>query len=182
MDKIEKLELKNDLITLEVDRIAMKINEIIDVLNSQLFEPKILNYPTDQSQKQPEGEITSVCDKHHLKVCKECEEGYNLRTFLPEKQEEWIDGLARVMEDVYVFEDVVDYISQLLSEEFEKGVIKGRLEALPITRELLSERTFTKEELFMLKLATNEIHNKGNNAYDEIGDKISKLLELKEEE
>jgi len=42
--------------------------------------------------------------------------------------------------------------------------------------QLLSERTFSKEELFMLKLATNEIHNKGNNAYDEIGDKISKLL------
>jgi hypothetical protein len=43
MDKIEKLELKNDLITLEVDRIVMKINEIIDYLN--------------QSQKQPEGEF-----------------------------------------------------------------------------------------------------------------------------
>jgi len=38
----------------------------------------------------------------------------------------------------------------LCIEGFEKGVIKGRFEALPITKKLLSERTFTKKELEIL--------------------------------
>lgn len=38
----------------------------------------------------------------------------------------------------------------------------------------------TKEEWFMLKLAVNEIHNKGNGAYDEISRKIDRLSKLKD--
>ena len=35
---------------------------------------------------------------------------------------------------------------------------------------------FTKNELFMLELAVNDIYNNGNNAYEGISKKISKLL------
>ena len=50
-------------------------------------------------------------------------------------------------------------------------------EVVEYVKNLLSEReVFTKEELFMLKLAINDIHNKGNSAYDEIGEKIKREL------
>ena len=80
-----------------------------------------------------------------------------------------------------------DFISQLLSEELEKGVIKGRLEALPITKELLSERTFSKEELEWIRILEREAvlyrseHGlrlvQGRNGLDKaFKEKLSKLL------
>jgi len=39
-------------------------------------------------------------------------------------------------------------------------------------------QAFTKDEWFMLKLAMNDIFNKGNGAYDEISRKIDRLSKL----
>jgi hypothetical protein len=100
MDKIEKLELPYDDGKGNFSsgageiQIIRKVNEIIDVLNSQLFEPKILNYPTDQSQKQPEGlEEETEAEKHEreflgkLKYGAELIDEYEERE-QPEKQPE----------------------------------------------------------------------------------------------
>ena len=106
MDKIEKLKPFEEGMTAQYE--YNKINEIIDVLNSQLFEPRILNYPL--SQKQPEVE--------------------------PEKQEEWKErlelgwdyedrSLVLTIDDKYV-EDaptLINFISQLLSDR-EYAIIK----------------------------------------------------------
>lgn len=88
------------------------------------------------------------------------------------------------------YEEFVSYIKGLLSEEFEKGVIKGRLEALPITRQLISERTFTKKELEYLEEVVDfrKKHYVGNGGVSdwyyekmlEISRKISKLLKKEE--
>jgi hypothetical protein len=88
------------------------------------------------------------------------------------------------------YEEFVSHLEQLLSEEFEKGVIKGRLEALPITRQLISERAFTKKELEYLGefVDFRKEHYKGNGGVSdwyyekmlEISRKISKLLKKEE--
>lgn len=69
----------------------------------------------------------------------------------------------------------------LCIEGFEKGVIKGRFEALPITKKLLSERTFTKKELeiidwYLQEYGTPEGVDK---EADKLREKVSKLLKRK---
>lgn len=69
----------------------------------------------------------------------------------------------------------------LCIEGFEKGVIKGRFEALPITKKLLSERTFTKKELeiidwYLQEYGTSEGVDKEAN---KLRKKVSKLLKEK---
>jgi len=138
--------------------ILRKVNEIIDVLNSWVFEPT-LTIPS-QSQKQPE------------------------------KQEEWERELRFTYGHLYYqneegefcqivneIDDLIDFISQLLFEEFEKGVIKGRLEALPIIREM----AFTKKELeiidwYLQEYGTSEGVDK---EADKLRKKVSKLLKEK---
>jgi len=58
--------------------------------------------------------------------------------------------------------------------------INGKLHKMEDTPEEKEE--LTKEEWFMLKLAVNEIHNKGNGAYDEISRKIDRLSKLSSKE
>lgn len=66
----------------------------------------------------------------------------------------------------------------LCIEGFEKGVIKGRFEALPITKKLLSERTFTKKELEIIDwyLTEYETQEGVDKEADKLRKKISKLL------
>jgi hypothetical protein len=96
MDKIEKLELPYDDGKGNFSsgageiQIIRKVNEIIDVLNSQLFEPKILNYPTDQSQKQPEGVMDGYVETVGTPVLESTTTYSNTE---PEKQEEWREEL-----------------------------------------------------------------------------------------
>ena len=61
-------------------------------------------------------------------------------------------------------EPLLDFIS----EELDKAREEGKREA------------FTKDEWFMLKLAMNDIFNKGNTAYEEISEKIEELSKLKD--
>ena len=98
-------------------------------------------------------------ETEHIKLHKEVFCGVK-----PKEEEEWERELRFTYGHLYYqneegefcqivneIDDLIDFISQLLSEEFEKGVIKGRLEALPIAKELLSERTFNREELEIIK-------------------------------
>lgn len=75
------------------------------------------------------------------------------------------------------------YNSQSQPEEMTEDRIerarKKREEYLKRFEDTLEEKEeLTKEEWFMLKLAVNEIHNKGNGAYDEISRKIDRLSKL----
>ena len=115
MKKIEKLEIPDtnavigladrDGKEIEIKAIGRKINEIIDILNSRLFEPIITVH--NQSQKQPE------------------------------KQEEWERELRFTYGHLYYqneegefcqivneIDDLIDFISQLLSESKEKAKIE----------------------------------------------------------
>ena len=106
MKKIKKLEQIVEVEFLqEIERNRDKINEIIDVLNSWVFEPT-LTIPS-QSQKQPE------------------------------KQEEWERELRFTYGHLYYqneegefcqivneIDDLIDFISQLLSESKEKAKIE----------------------------------------------------------
>ena len=110
MDKIEKLMHiktdKNQHVSPDtVFEMCCKINEIIDILNSRLFEPIITVH--NQSQKQPE------------------------------KQEEWERELRFTYGHLYYqneegefcqivneIDDLIDFISQLLSESKEKAKIE----------------------------------------------------------
>jgi len=60
--------------------------------------------------------------------------------------------------------DLLDFIESEKQKSYEEG------------------QMFTKEELFMLKLATNDIYNEGNEAYEgiskKIKDRLSKLTKL----
>lgn len=98
MDKIEKLELEYDdwkrglsLGSREIHIIigvVLKVNEIIDILNSRLFEPT-LTIPS-QSQKQPEKCDCDYCKAYRFSMEKEPEEKL--------KKEEWRYIKSRIRE------------------------------------------------------------------------------------
>ena len=81
-------------------------------------------------------------------------------------------------------DEIIDHLnSQAQPEEMTEDRIerarKKREEYLKRFEDTLEEKEeLTKEEWFMLKLAVNEIHNKGNGAYDEISRKIDRLSKL----
>ena len=70
----------------------------------------------------------------------------------------------------------------LCIEGFEKGVIKGRFEAPPITKKLLSERTFTKKELEIIDwyLTEYETQEGVDKEADRLRKKVSELLKKKQ--
>ena len=154
MDKIKKLKPFKEGMTVQYE--YDKINEIIDYLN--------------QSQKQPEG----VLEEGYRVMAKDKERMENevaLETYkqaTTEKQEEWEKEYRRRRNEpytgkndrIYTDDEVVDFISQLLSE-----------------------RTFNKEELRRIEVAYSEDYFEGycgDKTDGEILGKISKLL--KEEE
>ncbi|NLB11807.1 hypothetical protein GX830_00300 [Candidatus Dojkabacteria bacterium] len=96
----------------------------------------------------------------------------------PEENEvnEMYDFNERKITTYIVDEDKV--ITILRQEEMPEWLKKGDVRVLKDTPEEKEE--LTKEEWFMLKLAVNEIHNKGNGAYDEISRKIDRLSKLKD--
>ena len=69
-------------------------------------------------------------------------------------------GFSRVDMLNEFYEDIKNFLKQ----EIEKAYERGRREI------------FTKEELFMLKLAMNDIFNSGNSAYEGITKKIVRLM------
>ncbi len=137
--------------------ILRKVNEIIDVLNSWVFEPT-LTIPS-QSQKQPEGDYVNtepekvIVDPIGVDFTTEGKNRefpveYKTREeidkmFKPEKQEEWREELCKICDSTscysisgedyvvratFKFEELVNFISQLLSER-EKEVameIRGK--------------------------------------------------------
>ena len=122
-----------------IDENRLKINEIIDVLNSRLFEPTITVPSPDQ--KQPEGKYKKG-DK--VKITLTDKEGWiNGECYVggveePEKQEEWREEIRRI---VYIrpsnigdadslTREVLEIIDQLLSERTEEAREEGRNEVL----------------------------------------------------
>ena len=135
MDKIEKLELEYDdwkrglsLGSREIHIIigvVLKVNEIIDILNSRLFEPIITVH--NQSQKQPEGKCIHYFPIDSEGVCQKC--GIRFEDIKPEKQEEWREKIKQMVltdcfKDQPDIQRYIDFIEQLLSESKEKAKIE----------------------------------------------------------
>ena len=78
--------------------------------------------------------------------------------------------------------EVLDFIESEKEKSYEEGVIKGRLEALPITKKLLSERTFTKKELEIIDwyLTEYETQEGVDKEADRLRKKVSELLKKKQ--
>ena len=185
MDKIEKLELEYDdwkrglsLGSREIHIIigvVLKVNEIIDILNSRLFEPIITVH--NQSQKQPEEKCIHYFPLSSEGVCQKC--GIKFEDIKPEKQKEWEDKLHYLLNG---------YSSSKTYKESKEQWMEIR----DYIEQLLSERTFSKEELRLLNaylsLALPEYNNfdKETKMHEDMDklhkilEKISKLLKKKE--
>lgn len=158
--------------------ILRKVNEIIDVLNSWVFEPT-LTIPS-QSQKQPEGDYVNtepekvIVDPIGVDFTTEGKNRefpveYKTREeidkmFKPEKQEEWREKIKQMVltdcfKDQPDIQRYIDFIEQLLSE-----------------------RTFNKEELKVIEeWYDGMLYPTSPDERDKlVHDKLSKLL--KEEE
>ena len=197
--KIEKLErvkpekLMGMMGKVAPQWVAKELNKIIDYLN--------------QSQKEPEDIVGDRIRRDML------DDAFKLRYVnKPEKQVELRRGIVRIFaeEDVALLltdnllEQLVGFISQLLSEEYQRGVKEGtegkfyeKIEVVSqipeeVVEQLLSERTFSKEELRLLNaylsLALPEYNNfdKETKMHEDM-DKLHKILEkisklLKEKE
>lgn len=182
MKKIEKLELPYDdgkgnfsSGSGEI-HILRKVNEIIDVLNSWVFEPT-LTIPS-QSQKQPKGETIRNYNPEkrwdkYKKSKIEVREFDLVPKVQPEKQEEWREKIKQMVltdcfKDQPDIQRYIDFIEQLLSE-----------------------KTFSKEELEFLQCVLNDnetvrYYSNGGDGYigeyiEPILEKISKLLEEENE-
>jgi len=151
MDKIAKLGNLGELKHLNKD--SWIVMSINSIINKQNEIIDVLN------QKQPE-------ETEHIKLHKEVFYGVK-----PEKQEEWSEKLWKLIERW-------DKIPE--SKDFDEAVrIQDEIEEL--ISQLLSERTFTKEELEETKRWYWNLHYcQRNNSTDKLKSKISKLL--KEEE
>ncbi len=174
MDKIEKLMHiktdKNQHVSPDtVFEMCCKINEITDILNSRLFEPIITVH--NQSQKQPEGEEYEQPIKVRKypklegseKPCSEnkIEDIYVYRK--PEKQKDWRDRIQS--------------FSLGVSESFkiDGEYIDSKEELVAFISQLLSERTFTKDELEIID-DWAEWDYCTNKDVVRVKDKVSKLL------
>jgi hypothetical protein len=191
MDKIEKLELPYDDGKGNFSsgageiQIIRKVNEIIDVLNSQLFEPKILNCPTDQSQKQPEGELTAG-DVFQLRRLEAFAEDYK----------ELKESMKQPEGEKEMTKEDIEYLEKQREKEIQEGIawIKQREgesekqeqfdKLVDFISQLLSERTFNKDELRVIKsdlsLVVSDFGVNDESFYENLIAKIGKLL--KEEE
>jgi len=166
--------------------ILRKVNEIIDVLNSWVFEPT-LTIPS-QSQKQPKGETIRNYNPEkrwdkYKKSKIEVREFDLVPKVQPEKQEESEEEIDLRKEIVRIFteEDIVLLLADNLLDRL-----------VDFISQLLSERAFSKEELRLLNaylsLALPEYNNfdKETKMHEDM-DKLHKILEklsklLKEKE
>jgi len=186
MKKIEKLELPYDdgkgnfsSGSGEI-HILRKVNEIIDVLNSWVFEPT-LTIPS-QSQKQPEKCDCDYCKAYRFSMEKEPEEKLKKEDMLrwlrnggilkveSEKQEEWREKIKQMVltdcfKDQPDIQRYIDFIEQLLSER-EKELLEWVISEEDIPQNVSS---------LWASLRWFEI-------YKEAHKRLSKLLKEKENE
>lgn len=170
-NKIEKLEVPDLIVgnvytNREQVDIINKINEIISVLNSWIFEPT-LTIPS-QSQKQPEeteeqGGVCKYCGGSNITVggegtthyyyCEDCKSP----TDKVEKQEEWKERWRKLS-----FE--IGSITKQQADEVENFI-----------SQLLSERTFNKEELEIIaySVASNATSEDGESLWDKFYDEFT---------
>ena len=107
--------------------ILRKVNEIIDVLNSWVFEPT-LTIPS-QSQKQPEEKCIHYFPLSSEGVCQKC--GIKFEDIKSEKQEEWRKEWRKLSFEIGSItkqqaDEVENFISQLLSEREREVVMEIR--------------------------------------------------------
>ncbi len=146
-----------------LNNIIEKQGEIIDHLNSQAQpeEKKTL----EQIREEFDKERVKEWDRTAMETYKQATQD------TPEQKEEWGKELGKLMS---TWGKVLFVNKGRIGVGMQTAMY---LEFYHFIKNLLSEReVFTKDELFMLKLATNDIHNKGNGAYDEIGEKIERML------
>jgi len=185
MKKIEKLihintDEKQHVSPDTVFEMCCKINEIIDVLNSWVFEPT-LTIPS-QSQKQPEKCDCDYCKAYRFSMEKEPEEKLKKEDMLrwlrnggilkveSEKQEDWRDRIQS--------------FSLGVSESFkiDGEYIDSKEELVAFISQLLSERTFTKKELEIIDwyLTEYETQEGVDKEADRLRKKVSELLKKKQ--
>jgi len=161
--------------------ILRKVNEIIDVLNSWVFEPT-LTIPS-QSQKQPEnksnvewkdGDILTTIDQNGITHNFILNDMANLG-----KQESYKEKWAKHLEKINhilqlgaelgISKEIEDFVFELLKRE--KSILQ-----------MMSDRAFTKEELKVIKeWYDGMLYPTSPDERDKlVHDKLSKLL--KEEE
>lgn len=128
MNKIEKLEQIVEVEFLrEIERNRDKINEIIDVLNSWVFEPT-LTIPS-QSQKQPEEKCIHYFPLSSEGVCQKC--GIKFEDIKSEKQEEWRKEWRKLSFEIgSITKHQADEIEGFISERIKEAREEGRTDVL----------------------------------------------------
>jgi len=188
MKKIEKLihintDEKQHVSPDTVFEMCCKINEIIDVLNSWVFEPT-LTIPS-QSQKQPEKCDCDYCKAYRFSMEKEPEEKLKKEDMLrwlrnggilkveSEKQNEGEKTDLR-KEIVRIFAE--EEISLLLADSLQDKLVD-------FISKLLKEKTFSKEELNRLSIWSGDVGSFGvvSDEDAELINKIYKLLDGEKE-
>jgi hypothetical protein len=113
--------------------------------------------------------------------CPDCKEGCGVEELEPEKQEEWRENIREVLEGNSIFlKSPVEGVEPLTKLEIIEWIVETELDKVS---QLLSERTFTLEELIKITqmFSHYEVCSGGLMEEDrKIVEKISKLL--KEEE
>lgn len=132
MDKIEKLMHiktdKNQHVSPDtVFEMCCKINEIIDILNSRLFEPIITVH--NQSQKQPEEKCIHYFPLSSEGVCQKC--GIKFEDIKSEKQEEWRKEWRKLSFEIgSITKHQADEIEGFISERIKEAREEGRTDVL----------------------------------------------------
>lgn len=160
---MEKVEGAYDVVILK-----QKINEIIGYLNSQA-------QPEENEPEKVYVEPIVPNFTEELSAPVEYKTRKQVKEMFKDTPEEW----EEVNKDIWYMVGGKKYVSI----NGEKYVRTSDLEQLlDKAREEGKREAFTKDEWFMLKLAMNDIFNKGNGAYDEISRKIDRLSKLNKEE
>jgi len=118
------------------------------------------------------------------KPCIFCGAEWDTNTRLANGQ--YICGLCRACKDDDMWNLLETLYNNIYTKGYKVGFENGKKCAMAVNElvqgwsvEEVEKREvpiFTKNELFMLELAVNDIYNNGNNAYEGISKKISKLL------
>ena len=131
-NKIEKLEVPDLIVgnvytNREQVDIINKINEIISVLNSWIFEPT-LTIPS-QSQKQPEEKCIHYFPLSSEGVCQKC--GIKFEDIKSEKQEEWRKEWRKLSFEIgSITKHQADEIEGFISERIKEAREEGRTDVL----------------------------------------------------
>ena len=140
-----------------------ELQEIIEEEETDMERPMIPRYAKGYAKLVLENFISSVIEKERKKLVSDINDA--LKDSIKNNE-----SVSKVIEkiDIKVF-DVdesstirVDMVN-MVDKEIEKAEERGK------------RKLFTKEELFMLELAMNDIYNRGNCAYEGISKKIEDL-------